>query len=234
MNQASDTHELIASYALGVLDDEERASFERHLAGCATCREELPSLADAASALAWATEPASPSPELRGRILAGARKGGEVLPLVRRTRGRVLSGLAAAAACAAVGFAIWALSLHGSLGRERSARAAQAAALAILADPLARRVPLAGRTGVLAVRADGSAALAITRLGAAPSGRTYEAWVVRGRVPRRAGLFLGGASGATLVALDRPVRPGVSVAVTVERSQGVDRPTGRPILTANA
>ena len=46
-----------------------------------------------------------------------------------------------------------------------------------------------GGQGALAVAPDGSAAVALT-LPRAPSGKTYEAWVIRdGAVPSRAGLF---------------------------------------------
>jgi hypothetical protein len=34
--------------------------------------------------------------------------------------------------------------------------------------------------------------------------------------------------------LDRPVQPGQTVAVTLERDGGVDAPTGSPIFTAQA
>src|SRR5262249_39123472 len=59
-----DVHELSALYALDVLDDEERATFERHLAECERCRAELAGLRDAAGSLAFAVEGPAPPPEL--------------------------------------------------------------------------------------------------------------------------------------------------------------------------
>src|SRR5207249_8562969 len=100
--------------------------------------------------------------------------------------------------------------------------------------PAARRVPLSGRSGVLAVRPDGTAALAVDRLGRAARGKTYEAWVIEGRRPRRAGLFRGEASGETLFTLDRRVPHDSIVAVTVEPAAGVAQPTTKPILSASA
>ena len=38
---ADNPHELSALYALDVLDDEERARYEEHLAGCERCQSEL-------------------------------------------------------------------------------------------------------------------------------------------------------------------------------------------------
>lgn len=234
MTAMENTHELAAAYALNALDEEERREFERHLDACPTCREELPSLADAAAALALAVEPVAPPSELRGRILTAARAGGEVVPFPRRILPAV-SAVAAVAACAAIAFGIWAATLRGDLSRHREARAADEAALAVLADPAARRVPLSGRSGVLAVRPDGTAALAVNGLGRAPSGKTYEAWVIRGKTPAQpAGVFGGRRDRPTLVVLERAVPKGVTVAVTVERRGGVSSPTTRPILTATA
>jgi len=48
-----DLHELSALYALDVLDADERARFEDHLAECEHCRGELASLRDTASSLAF-------------------------------------------------------------------------------------------------------------------------------------------------------------------------------------
>jgi anti-sigma factor RsiW len=233
MNATENMHELVAAYALDALEPEERRAFERHLDECPACREELPGLADSAAGLALAAEPADPPAELRGRILGAARAGGAVVPFRRRAI-PIVTAVAAVAACAAIGLGIWAATLNGSLSHERDARAADEAALAVLADPAARRVPLSGRTGVLAVRGDGTAALAVASLGRAPSGKTYEAWVVRGQTPAPAGLFRGENGRPTLVALRLRVPRGSAVAVTVERSGGVSQPTTKPIFSAAA
>ena len=42
---SDDIHALSGAYAVDALDDVERAEFERHLASCAACREEVASLA---------------------------------------------------------------------------------------------------------------------------------------------------------------------------------------------
>ena len=69
----------------------------------------------------------------------------------------------------------------------------------------------------------------ILALPSPPSGKTYEAWVIRGGEPLPAGL----ASGNGIVALSAgALRSGDVVAITVEASGGVTRPTGAPILAA--
>jgi anti-sigma-K factor RskA len=233
MSATENIHEQVAAYALDALDADERREFERHLDECAECREQLPAFAEAAAALALGAEPADPPAELRARILTAARRGGTVLAFPRRPA-PIVAAVAAVAACAAIGLGIWAATLNHSLSHERNARASDEAALAVLADPTARRVPLSGRRGVLAVRGDGTAALAVSSLGRAPSGKIYEAWVVSGKTPSPAGLFPGESGRPTLVALRLRVPHGSAVAVTVERSGGVAQPTTKPILSAAA
>src|SRR3989442_1846209 len=55
---------LAATYALGSLDGDERAEFERHLAGgCAVCEATLRGAAEALAALASSGPPMLPPPE---------------------------------------------------------------------------------------------------------------------------------------------------------------------------
>jgi Anti-sigma-K factor rskA, C-terminal/Anti-sigma-K factor RskA, N-terminal domain len=62
-----------APYALGALDESERASFEEHLASCDVCAAEVRELRDVAGLLAMAAPSVSPPATLRERILADAR-----------------------------------------------------------------------------------------------------------------------------------------------------------------
>jgi anti-sigma-K factor RskA len=57
-------------YVLGVLTPPERAEFERHLATCADCTAAVRALREVTMALALASPPASPSPQVRERLLA--------------------------------------------------------------------------------------------------------------------------------------------------------------------
>jgi anti-sigma-K factor RskA len=165
---------------------------------------------------------------LLDRIVEQARQErANVVPLRRR---RVLlaptgaAGVAAAAAAVVLG--IWAGSLSDSLDRERGL-------IALLADPAARSVGVAGAQGRLVVASDGRAVLALSGLEPAPPGKTYEAWVIEGASPRRAGLF-DADDGRSLVELEEPVPDGAVVGVTLEREGGVEAPTMQPFVTAQA
>ena len=62
-----------APYALGALDENERASFEAHLTTCDVCSAEVRELRNVAGLLATAAPDVVPPPRLRERILADAR-----------------------------------------------------------------------------------------------------------------------------------------------------------------
>jgi anti-sigma-K factor RskA len=205
-------HELTAAYALDALDSAEARDYESHLATCAECRAELASLSEAAGALAFAVEAPAPPLELRERILDAA-------PV---------------AACAAIGFGIWAGSLSRSLDHERSASSRANHALAILSDPAASRHPLSGEaSGSLVVSPHGEAAIIVSRLRPAPSGKTYEAWVIANGMPVRAGTFQSGGD-TSVLALGHAVPNGAKVAVTLEPKPGVDQPTGPIVIASQA
>ena len=217
-----DLHELSALYALDVLDRDERARFEQHLAECERCREELGSLRDAATSLAFVEGPAPPA-ALRGRIVDAARAEPQnVVPLQprRSISTSVAAVIAVAATAAAVAFGVWAATLHHSLAQER-------AATSILRDPQARRIALNGRPGELVVAPSGDAVLTL-QLPKPPKGHTYEAWVASPDA-RPAGVFSGG-----LVKLTRRVPRGAQVMVTLERSGGTSSPTQQPIIRTRA
>jgi anti-sigma factor RsiW len=230
---ANALHELTAAYALDALDEREAEAYESHLARCERCREQLNEFREAAAALAYAVESPQPPPDLRNRILVQAvTERPNVIPLRPRWRS-VQGAVAALAACAALGFGLWSASLSRSLESQQEANDQFTRAVAILADPNARRVALSGNYGTLVVRSTGEAALVTRRLPRAPEGKTYEAWVIEGGTPRPAGLFEGGPSPRAVV-LDEPVPEGAIVAATIENDEGVDAPTGDPVFSAGA
>jgi anti-sigma factor RsiW len=228
--EADTIHELTAAYALDALDEREELEYEAHLARCPRCREELASFTETATSLAYGVESPAPPADLRDRILERARaERPNVVPLRPAWRSWTAAA-AAVAACAAIGLGIWAVTLSRSLDRERSAKEQQASVLSIVSDPAARRFALSGSHGTLVVSRSGAGALLVSNLRPAPSGKTYEAWVIQGKTPRRAGIF-GKAKPFTLT---RPVPQGAVVAVTLERHGGVDAPTTKPITAAQA
>jgi anti-sigma-K factor RskA len=209
-------HDLTAAYALDALEPDEARGYEQHLAGCERCREELAALQGAAAALAYAAAPARPPELLRDRILAAARaERPNVLPLRSRSWTRPLAAVAAVAACAVVGLAVWNVSLHNRLDRAREAL---------------RGVPLTGAKGSVVV-SGGSGALVVSDLAPAPAGKTYEAWVIKDGRASPAGTFAGGGR-TVVIRLTHALPAGAVVAVTLEPSGGVAQPTRKPFITS--
>ena len=204
-------HDLAAAYALNALDPEDRWTYELHLNTCERCRQEVAELRESAAELAYVAEGPAPPPELRERILRAAReeRPGAVVPF----RGRrwllpVTAAVAVAASFAAIGLGLWANSLRD--------------------NPTQRVVATEGAAGRLIV--SGEDAKLITCLDPPPSNKTYEAWVIEGETPRPAGVFSGGCQ---TVDIAQPVRPGNTVAVTLEDAGGAETPHGDILMHAN-
>jgi len=208
-------HDLAAAYALDALDPEEERAFEQHLASCPRCREAVAAFSETAAELAYAVPPASPPPELRGRITSAVRaEGGRVVPLRPRWATAAVA-VAAVAACVAIALGVWVAHLHSELSSPGRLQA----------------LPLAGAQGSVVVGRRGEAALVVSGLAAAPRGRTYELWVIKGTAAKPAGLFAGGGA-TTTVQLRTPVGSGDRVGVTLEPAGGSPQPTSRPIFTS--
>ena len=220
---ADNPHELPPSTLSTSSTDEERARYEEHLAGCERCQGDLRGLRETAAGIGFVATGPSPPAALRERVLERVRAAPINVTAVRSRRPSfalsIAAAVAVAATAAAVAFGVWAATLHHSLSHEQ-------AAVSVLGDPHARRIPVRGVAGSLVVAPSGQAALAVD-LPAPPAGKTYEAWVIDGGVhPDR--LF----DGAPTV-LDRRVGPGTTVKVTLETAGGVDAPTTVPLLSVH-
>jgi anti-sigma-K factor RskA len=169
-----------AAYALGALDESERAAFDAHLATCEVCVKEVRELRDVAGLLALGGPAVVPPRELRDRILADARS---VRPIAARTpaasappatpprtRARpILPWLAAAAAI------IVAAVLGQRWRGERDARIAAEQSLASVRASLdSSGVALATRDSLIATLAAPEVqAVTVTSNGPSPSARYF-------------------------------------------------------------
>jgi anti-sigma-K factor RskA len=215
-------HDLTPAYALDALDERERAEYEAHLAACEDCRTELVSLQESASSLAYAVPAPAPPPALRERILEEARRErANVIPLRPRRVNYALGAVAAVAATVAIALGMWNLALLD----ERDT-------LYTAVDPTADVVVLpanAPMAGQLVIDRQTREATLVVDSRPTPPEKDYEIWVIEGNTPQPAGVF-DGEEDRDIVRLTRRVPSGASVAVTVERKGGVDRPTTRPLF----
>jgi anti-sigma-K factor RskA len=236
-------HELAGAYALDALDDAERERFERHLARCSSCTEDVRRMTATATALAMAVT-AEPPPG-RGGVLAAAAPTPQLPPLpsaaARRRHGRHVTrsawfprlavGVAAVGVAAAVALAVVTVSTQDRLN---TAQAQNQALAAVLAAPDAQiasaNSSTGGRATVVLSYAEQKMIFTSSGLPALPNNKVYELWLLSTGSARPAGLLPAPTDGKTAPVLAAGLTSADKVGVTVEPAGGTSSPTTTPIL----
>ncbi|MET7981976.1 MULTISPECIES: anti-sigma factor [unclassified Streptomyces] len=237
MTAAEDPHQLVGAYVLHALPAAEEASFKNHLASCAACRNEVAELSEATLRLASA-EDATPSPELRRRVLdriAHTRQ--DRLPPALPVRERVLRWALAAClvlAAALGGVATW---QHTQADEARAEVAAGKAQASVLTDLLtARDATISSQKlgngadiSVVASRTRGRAAFIASDLPRLGDDQVYELWyAAKSGDLRPAGLVPGSGGGYTEL-LHGSLDDVSAVGITAEPAGGSRQPTSEPL-----
>ncbi|RKE17428.1 anti-sigma factor domain-containing protein [Streptomyces sp. TLI_171] len=239
MNTA-DPHTLTGAYAAHALSPEENGAFERHLAGCPACAQEVAEFA-ATLARLGAAEATPPPPAMKQRVLAalpGIRQEPPRVAPPGRRPGRIARSaprLALAACLAlAVGAGAIAVQQHREAGRARDRATAleqrQQEVAALLTAPDARTATAAaeGGTGTVVWSVSrGRAGFLASGLPAPAPGRTYQLWFNDAGTMRPAGLL---PTGSGTVLLTGPLDGAAGIGVTVEPLGGSTHPSGNPVL----
>jgi anti-sigma-K factor RskA len=244
--QRHELHLLTGSYALDALTDDEQAEFEKHLARCPSCAEEVRGLRETAARLAMATA-VTPPPEMRTRVLAAVprirqlpptgrsrhAKAGERTGLRRLSLARagVTAGILALAAAVAFLF-VTQVSTSRQL---QQARASNSAIAAVLAAPDARieSVPatVGGTVNAVMSARDREAVVTTADIPSLPETRVYQLWVITAAgAAKSAGLLAVTSSGSTAPVLASGVKPGDQLGITVEPAGGTAQPTTTPVV----
>lgn len=239
----ADVHALAGAYALDALPDDERAFFERHLAACDACRQEVEELTETAAQLGTAAAE-TPPPDLRAKILAAADVTRQLPPEpelaatppgvgTRRPR-RWLAAVAASLGIAVIALAGVSLDLNRRLDSARVAAAENDAMVRVLGafdlQTVAMDGDVPGRFLFSPWRDEGI--LVAEGLDSPGDGKTYELWLIHDGTPVPAGLFRPDADGAAMASVDGVVRGAELVAVTIEPEGGSARPTGAILASA--
>jgi anti-sigma factor RsiW len=237
-----DIHTLAGAYALDAVDDIERAAFDRHLAGCASCAQELSEL-QATVARLTDLNAAVPPAGLRQSVLAEAARTRQVPPGGRaagRARSRSWRTWAAAAAAAVV-IAV----AGGSIGyvisdqNTRSANATVAAqqsesarVAAILSAPDATvhvQTVKGGKISVVVAPSLNEGVALVSNMPATPPAKTYQLWLIHGTDPQNQGIMASGQLSGTVFLTD--VRGATNFGVSLENVGGATAPT-QPLVTS--
>jgi anti-sigma-K factor RskA len=225
----------VGAYLLEALPEGERADFERHLAGCELCRDDVADLQVAADALPASVEQLAPPPELKARIMAVVQAEAELLaaaagpradlperaPRRRRFAGlslRPLAGLAVAGVLA-LGVVVGVALDDGGSGRTVSAQV--------------DKISASGARAQLEIR-DRDSRLVVAGLPAPPKDRVYQVWLKRDgeAAEPTSSLFTPRADGSGSVSVPGSLKGVDQVLVTDEPAGGSQVPTRQPVITA--
>jgi hypothetical protein len=224
--------EEIGAYLLGALTDLERQAFERHVAGCAECRDELERLRPAADALPRSVEQVEPPPGLKTSLMevveseARERSGAPATRQREPRRGIRLPSLAGfrpALVAAALALGLVAGFGVAQLGGDDGART-----VAATVDDA--RLPDA--SGTLKIQGDGEEGAILTVHGMPPAGgdRVYQAWVERDGTMVPQPTFEVAADGGGAVAVPEDLSGAEAILVTREARGGAHAPSEQPLI----
>ena len=261
----SQSHEellaMAPGYVLGVLDPDDRRTFERHLHECPECAAEVRSLVGAVDAFARSVPQRTPPADLRQRVMTAVR--GEASPPIGRSStpaspwaDRRVWLPVATLLLIALGAGIYGSHMHVetrlaalSNRAEASDREIAAArrtaldarsAMEVLAAPDVTRIDLRGQGAAAGATARAlwtrqhGMVFAGTNIPAPPPGQCYQVWVVTARGTISAGILPEPSGGLALFETPADISPPLSVNVTVESLEGAAAPTGATVLAGNA
>ena len=227
----AEPHTLAGAYVMDALDDADRARFERHLAGCDACAQEIAGLLETTARLGAAA--ATPPPAaLKERVLAAARQTRQHTPAVTPLRPRrYLRAVMSATAAAALIVIAVIFGLANSTANQRLDQAQQSSAAisAIMTakDATMMQGQVSGGGSATIVMSPAQQALVFMARGlpVLPATSAYELWLVGPAGDRPAGLLPQLAHGMIPPVIARGLRQGDHLMLTVEPAQGTEHPT---------
>ena len=236
-------HTLAGAYALHALGPPEAARFERHMARCDSCAQEVRGLRETAGRLGEAAAAPPPQP-LREQVISAARQTRQLGPAAIGGRGAVpafagwrrwaprLALVAVAASLA--GGAVAGVAVIGAKHRLDHAEAGSGEVAAVLTarDAHMMTAPVAGGGSATIVMSHSKRMLVFTTrdLPAIPGARSYQLWLIGPGGDHSAGMLPRPHRGMTAPVVASGLASGDSVGLTVEPSAGSPRPTTAPVV----
>ena len=257
-HDAADIHALSGAYAVDAVDDIERAEFERHLATCADCREEVASFRATAVQLSTLMS-VTPPERLREQVLRDIAKVRPLPPAVSEEAGQRIEAtsrehastlaadgpsrvsrlsdarrrrnrwlVAAAAVVAVGGGSALAVTQPWNSSSQVETNIAAQVQQAPDAQRYQQALPDGSTVTIVRSKSVGRAVLVTDNLAAAPTGKTYQMWL-----QAAGGGFVSAGlvpPGSTeTVVLEGDAATAQGAGVTVEPSGGSPQPTTPPI-----
>jgi anti-sigma-K factor RskA len=248
----SDLHTLAGAYAMDAVPEPDRARFERHLAGCEPCRQEIRGLRETTAALAAAAA-VQPPPELRDVMLRAVGQTRQLPPATgpapapapwAAARGRGRAGwrprlavtLVGALACVLAAVAVvTGVLAHGMQDRLNQAQGHDHAVALVLGAPDATmrsaRVSTGGTATVVMSHRERALVFTAADLRELPSAESYELWLMGPAGNRAAGMISVSGRGKMVGPMVvSGLAVGDSVGLTVEPAGGSPQPTSPPVV----
>jgi anti-sigma-K factor RskA len=242
----SDPHTLAGAYAMDAVPEADRSRFERHLARCESCRQEVRGLREATAALAAATA-VQPPAALRDTVLRAAGQTRQLPPAVaaasagwaparhRRRPGwrpRLAVALAGALAAVAVAAGVVTFGMQGRLDQAQHRDHMVATVLSASdATMMSRPVRTGGTATVVMSHRERALVFTAADLRVLPAGESYELWLIGPAGTRSAGMIDGSGHGRMVGPMVvSGLAAGDSVGMSVEPDRGSPRPTSPPLV----
>jgi anti-sigma-K factor RskA len=249
-----DEHTLAGAYAMDAISASDRARFERHLAGCQECTEEITSLREATARLGAATA-ATPPAGLKDRVMAATAMTRQQPPVAQEAHpaahagiegfgswlrslawpGRMVLAAGVAVAVVVLGAAVVLGVSNGNMRQQldlTQASGQQITAVLTARDAHMMTGPVRGGGNVTVVMSKSLDALVFTAAGlpALPASRGYELWLVGPTGDRPVGMLSTGSHGMTSPVIASGLRRGDHLALTDEPAGGSSQPTAPTML----
>ncbi|MEZ0112962.1 anti-sigma factor RsiW [Catenulispora sp. EB89] len=254
-----EVHSLTGAYVCHALDPAERTAFERHLARCPVCAQEVAELQETTALLASAVAETAP-PRLKAAVDARVAVTRQIAPVLAhaptrhtaprpawqtsrqpshgpnpRPRRRWFTalgwGLATGLAAAVAVLGVQSGDQQHQLDQ---ARQQSTGITALLSAPDARTDTASVRTGgvgtVLVSRSHDAAAITVDGLAKLPPGKAYQLWMMGPSGTRSGGLLAAGADGSTGPVLAHGLGDAQTIGLTVEPAGGSAQPTTTPVM----
>jgi anti-sigma factor RsiW len=237
------TLDSMGAQALGALTPNEVSAFEAHLATCAECRREVVTYRAVGRALLHAADAQTPPPRLRAGLIAALGEQ-RVQPaaaprIFSFARAGALAGMLLVVALSAAMITQVVLLRQQMNAMGEQLRVNQTA-LALVAYPGARSVPVAGENagGTVVIDSDQSVGVLIAwGLPALEASRTYQVWLIAPDGTRTSGgtFAVTRAMPYTSVVFHSqvPMSAFRGLGVTIEPAGGSPTPTGPRVLGAD-
>jgi anti-sigma-K factor RskA len=256
MKLNKDAHTLAGAYAMDAISVPDRERFERHLAGCEECAQEIASLREATALLGTAA--AAPLPAgLKERVMAAAAMTRQQPPTdeteagaAQRERiwaktgtwlrslawpGRLALAAGAATAAAVLVVAVVFGVTNGSMQQQLDQAQASSQQIAVVLtaqDAVMMSGPVTGGGTATIVMSHSRHALVFTAQGlrTLPTSLGYELWLIGPAGTRPVAMLPTGSHGMTGPVIASGLRQGDHLALTAEPAGGTVHPTAPMML----